>query len=55
MTDHLKKVINVTVEMSEVPSLPDFEYKARRWTDERQAGLATVGRQLSGKRGGMKP
>jgi phenylacetate-CoA ligase len=38
----LKEQTNLTVRIEEVPELPEFEYKARRWTDDRQATMADL-------------
>lgn len=54
LKDHLKRVINITVAVEEVPSLPDFEYKARRWSDERHADLGSIGQRLGSKAGGQR-
>jgi len=37
LSDKIKEVTQVTMRVEEVPhgTLPRFEYKARRWTDER--------------------
>ncbi|MBW2341229.1 MAG: AMP-binding protein [Deltaproteobacteria bacterium] len=42
--DKIKEVTQVTMRVEEVPhgTLPRFEYKARRWTDERVEGLERV-------------
>jgi phenylacetate-CoA ligase len=42
--DKIKALTQVTMKLEEVPngSLPRFEYKARRWTDERIQGLERV-------------
>jgi phenylacetate-CoA ligase len=54
LRDHLKRVINITVAIEEVPSLPDFEYKARRWVDERHADLGQIGGQLASRSGDQR-
>ena len=40
----IKEMTQVTMKIEEVPpgSLPRFEYKARRWTDDRITGLDRV-------------
>jgi phenylacetate-coenzyme A ligase PaaK-like adenylate-forming protein len=40
----IKEMTYVTMRLEEVPhgTLPRFEYKARRWTDERIEGLERV-------------
>jgi phenylacetate-CoA ligase len=38
----LKEQTNLTMRIEEVPELPEFEYKARRWTDDRQATMADL-------------
>jgi phenylacetate-CoA ligase len=42
--NNIKEKTQVTMKVEEVPSgtLPRFEYKARRWTDERIKGLERV-------------
>jgi len=42
--EKIKEMTQVTMRVEEVPygTLPRFEYKARRWTDERIAGLERV-------------
>ena len=44
LSDKIKEVTQVTMRVEEVPhgTLPRFEYKARRWTDERVEGLERV-------------
>ena len=44
LSDKIKEVTQVTMSVEEVPhgTLPRFEYKARRWTDERVEGLERV-------------
>lgn len=44
LSDKIKEVTQVTMRVEEVPqgTLPRFEYKARRWTDERIEGLERV-------------
>ena len=44
LRDRIKEVTQVTMSVEEVPhgTLPRFEYKARRWTDERVEGLERV-------------
>jgi len=44
LSDRIKEVTQVTMSVEEVPhgTLPRFEYKARRWTDERVEGLERV-------------
>ncbi len=42
--DKIKTMTQVTMKLEEVPygTLPRFEYKVRRWTDERVEGLKRV-------------
>jgi phenylacetate-CoA ligase len=44
LADKIKEMTYVTMRFEEVPhgTLPRFEYKARRWTDERVEGLERV-------------
>jgi len=44
LSDKIREVTQVTMSVEEVPhgTLPRFEYKARRWTDERVEGLERV-------------
>lgn len=44
LSDKIKEMTQVTMKIEEVPhgTLPRFEYKARRWTDERVEGLERV-------------
>jgi len=44
LSDTIREVTQVTMSVEEVPhgTLPRFEYKARRWTDERIEGLERV-------------
>ena len=44
LVDKIKEMTYVTMRIEEVPhgTLPRFEYKARRWTDERIEGLERV-------------
>jgi phenylacetate-CoA ligase len=44
LADKIKEMTQVTMQLEEVPygTLPRFEYKVRRWTDERVKGLEQV-------------
>ena len=44
LADKIKEMTHVSMKLEEVPhgTLPRFEYKARRWTDERVEGLERV-------------
>jgi phenylacetate-CoA ligase len=44
LSDTIKEATQVSMRVEEVPSgtLPRFEYKVRRWTDERVEGLESV-------------
>ena len=42
LSRRLKDGTNLTMRIEEVPDLPEFEYKARRWTDDRQATMTDL-------------